>query len=72
MRVTTGTVVGGKVELPGETLAEGTVVTVLARENAETFTLGPDAEAALLAAIEEAERGRCISGEEVLRGLRKG
>jgi hypothetical protein len=72
MRVTTGTVVDGKVELPGETLAEGTVVTVLAPENAETFTLGPDAEAALLAAIEEAETGRWISGEEVLRGLRKG
>ena len=71
MRVTTGTVVNGKIEVPGENLAEGLVVTILAPENRETFTLGPEAEASLLAAIEEADRGEVISGEELLRELRR-
>lgn len=38
-------------------------------ENRRTFTLGPEAEAALLASIEEADRGEVISGEELLREL---
>jgi hypothetical protein len=71
MRVTTGTVVNGKIEIPGEDLAEGTVVTILAHENRESFTLGPEAEAALLEAIEEADRGDFISGDELLRELRR-
>jgi hypothetical protein len=71
MRVTTGTVVNGKIEIPGEDLAEGTVVTILAPENQETFTLGPEAEAALLVSIEEADRGDFISGDELLRELRR-
>ncbi len=36
-----------------------------------TFTLGPEAEAALLASIEEADRGEVISGEELLRELQR-
>jgi ribosomal protein S12 methylthiotransferase accessory factor YcaO len=44
------------------------VVTILASEDQETFALGPEAEAALLAAIEEAYQGKLVSGEEVLRG----
>lgn len=69
MRVTTGTVVNGKIEVPGEGFAEGLVVTILAPEDRETFTLGPEAEAALLAAIEEADRGELISEEELWREL---
>ena len=71
MRVTTGRVVNGKIEVPGEELAEGMVVTILAPEDQGTFTLGPEAEAALLASIEEADRGEVISGEELLRELRR-
>lgn len=71
MRVTTGRVVNGRIELE-DALDEGTLVTVLAPEDRETFTLGPDAEAALLAALEEADRGSFVSGDEVLRRLRKG
>ena len=52
MRVTTGRVVNGKIEVPGEEFAEGMVVTILAPEDRGTFTLGPEAEAALLASIE--------------------
>lgn len=70
MRVTTGRVVNGKIE-PDEELAEGTVVTILAPEDRSTFTLGPEAEAALLASIDEADRGEVISGEELLRMLRR-
>jgi hypothetical protein len=65
-----GKVVDGRIELPGETLEEGTVVTILAPEGHGTFSLGPEAEAALLAAMEEADRGDMISGEELLRELR--
>ncbi len=44
------------------------VVTILAPEDRGTFTLGPEAEAALLASIEEADRGEVISGEELFAG----
>lgn len=71
MRVTTGKVVNGKIEVPGEELAEGMVVTILAPENRGTFTLSPEAEPALLASIEEADRGEVISAEELFRDLRR-
>jgi hypothetical protein len=41
MRVTTGRVVNGKIEVPDEEFAEGMVVTILAPEDSVTFTLGP-------------------------------
>jgi len=71
MRVTTGRVVNGRIEVPGEDFAEGLVVTILAPEDRGTFTLGPEAEAALLAAIEEADRGELLSEEELWRELRR-
>jgi hypothetical protein len=71
MRVTTGRVVNGKIEVPDEELAEGMVVTILTPEDRGAFTLSPEAEAALLASIEEGDRGEVISGEELLRELRK-
>jgi len=72
MRVTTGTVVNGRIEVPGETLPEGTVVTILSAEDRETFALGAEAEATLLLRIEEAERGEVVSGAELLREIRRG
>ena len=71
MRVTTGRVVNGKIEVPDEELIEGMIVTILAPEDRGTFTLGPEAEAALLASIEESDRGEVISGDELLRELRR-
>jgi len=62
--------VAGKVEVEGEPLDEGQVVTVLALDADATFELGAAEEAALLAAIEEAERGEVVSGDEVIRRLR--
>ncbi len=70
MRVTTGRVVNGRIEVPDEELTEGMFVTILAPEGHESFTLGPEAEAALLASIDEADRGEVVSGEELLKELR--
>ena len=69
MKVATGKVVSGKIIVDGDSFEEGSTVTVLATENGETFELSADDEAALLAAIEEAERGDVIDGEQFLRGL---
>jgi hypothetical protein len=71
MRVTTGRVVNGKIEVTDEELPEGLVVTILTPEDHGTFTLGLEAEAALLASIEEGDRGEVISAEELLRELRR-
>lgn len=71
MKVATGKVVGGKVVLEGEPLAEGSVVTVVAREDDETFDVSPDEEKALLAAIAQAERGELVSWEELREQLRR-
>jgi hypothetical protein len=42
---------------------------ILASEDRETFTPGPEAEAALLAAIEETDLGELVSEEELWREL---
>lgn len=69
MRVTTGRVVEGRIEVPGESFAEGQAVTVLAPEGDETFSLSPEDEAALLAAMAEGDRGEVVSAEEFLESL---
>jgi hypothetical protein len=71
MKVATGKVVGGKVVLEGEPLAEGSVVTVVAREEDETFEVTPEEEKALLAAIAQADRGEVVSWEELRERLRR-
>lgn len=67
MKVIRGKVVAGKVVVEGS-LPEGATVTVLAPE-ADFFTLTPEEEAALLAAISEADRGEVVEAESVLRKL---
>src|SRR5687768_1293577 len=71
MKVTTGTVVDGKVLVEGETLPEGSTVTVLLREDEEAFDLTPEEEAELLASIADVESGKFISGDELLERLRR-
>ena len=71
MKVATGRIVGGKVVLEGEPLAEGSVVTVVAREEAETFEASPEEERALLEAIAQADRGQVISWEALREQLRR-
>jgi hypothetical protein len=57
MLITTGKVQDGTIQLEGESLPEGAIVTVLTHEGDETFELNPEQEAELLAAIGVAERG---------------
>jgi hypothetical protein len=71
MIITTGRVHSGGIEIDDAALPDGTKVTVLAREGEETFELGPEDEATLLAAIAEAERGESVSAAEVLQKIRR-
>ena len=71
MRVATGRVVGGKVVLEGEPWAEGSVVTVVATDDEETFDVSPEEEGALLEAIAQADRGQVVSWEELREQLRR-
>ncbi len=71
MKVATGTVVDGKVVVEGETLAEGSSVTVVLREDDEAFELTPQEEAELLESIAAIERGEFVSGEQLLERLRR-
>jgi hypothetical protein len=70
MKVATGRVVEGKVVLEGEPWAEGSVVTVVARDDEETFDVTPEEERALLEAIAQADRGQVVSWEELREQLR--
>ena len=71
MKVATGRVVGGKVVLEGEPWAEGSVVTVVARDDEETFDVSPEEERALLEAIAQADRGQVVSWEDLREQLRR-
>jgi hypothetical protein len=71
MLITSGRVNGRQIELVDETLPDGTLVTILAPENGETFTATRTEEAQLLAAIAEAERGHVIEGNELLERISK-
>ncbi len=58
MKVATGTVVDGKVVVEGETLAEGETVTVLLRDNGETFELTSEEEDEIL---DQSPRSNAVS-----------
>jgi hypothetical protein len=69
MKIITGHVVDGTIVVEGERLEEGTTVTVLAKEDDETFQLSPQDEPELLMAIDQANRGDVVRGDELLRQL---
>jgi len=71
MKIANGTVVDGKIVVEGETLTEGSTVSVLLREEEETFELTPEEEEELLESISEIERGEFVSGEQLLERLRR-
>ncbi len=68
MRITKGTVVNGHVIVEGESLEEGSAVTVLVSDE-PTFTLTEVEEAALLESIAAADGGELISADDVLNRL---
>ena len=70
MKLATGTVVEGKVVIDGDTLPEGMIVTVLAREVDETFEVPLDLERELDESLAQAARGESIPMSDVLRRLR--
>jgi hypothetical protein len=71
MKVATGKVVEGKVVLEGEPLAEGAIVTVVARDDDDTFDVSPEEERALLDAMAQADRGQVVSWETLRDRLRR-
>ena len=70
MKLATGTVIGGKVVIDGDPLPDGMVVTVLASEGNETFSVPPELEQELDESLAQAARGETIPVEDVLRKLR--
>lgn len=71
MQLATGTVIDGKVVVEGLALPEGTVVTVLTRDDEEVVRLSPADEAELLEALDEADHEEGISAEEIFTRLRR-
>ena len=69
MQMASGKVVDGRVELDGE-LPEGASVTVIARDDDETFEADPATEKMLLDAIAQCERGDTIPLKQLLPELR--
>ncbi len=70
MRVATGRIVEGKVVVEGEPWAEGSIVTVVAHDDEQTFEVSADEERALLEAIAQADRGQVVSWEVLRERLR--
>ena len=69
MRIASGKVVDGHVELDGE-LPEGASVTVIARDGDETFEADLATEKMLLAAIAQCEHGETVPLTQLLSELR--
>ena len=65
MQIASGKVVDGRVELDGE-LPEGASVTVIARDDDETFDADPATEKMLLDAIAQCERGDTVPLKQLL------
>lgn len=71
MQLATGTVIDGKVVVEGLILLEGTVVTILTRDDEETVRLSPADEAELLDALDEADREEGVSAKELFTRLQR-
>jgi len=69
MRIASGKVVDGRVELDAE-LPEGASVTVLAPEGDETFEADPETEKMLLEAMAQCRRGDVTPLKELLSEMR--
>jgi hypothetical protein len=66
MRVASGRVIDGRVELMDVELPEGAAVTVLLSEGDETFEADEATERMLLESIAQCERGETVTFETVL------
>jgi len=69
MKIASGKVVHGQIVYEGD-LPEGADITLIAREDEETFEVSPELRAVLLESIAQCERGETISADELLREMR--
>jgi hypothetical protein len=70
MKLATGTVIDGRVEIPAEFVPEGAQVMILATEPGEPVRLSRAEEAELSEAMEQIDRGEYIDGQALLDDLR--
>jgi hypothetical protein len=70
MRIAKGKVVGGHIVVEGARLADGSDVTILCADEPE-FELSDSAQADLLQAMAEADRGETLEADQVLSQLRR-
>ena len=71
MRVASGRVIDGRVELTDTKLPEGAAVTVLLPEGDQTFEADEETEKMLLESIAQCERGQTVPFEKVIEELRR-
>ena len=71
MRVASGRVIDGHVELLDADFPEGATVTVLFPEGDETFEADEETERMLLESIAQCERGETVPFEQVIEELRR-
>ena len=71
MRVASGRVVDGRVELVDAEFPEGSAVTVLLPEDDETFEADEETERMLLESIAQCERGQTVPFDQVIEELRR-
>ena len=71
MKVATGKVIAGKVVVDGDAFSEGAEVTIIAGDDHELFSVSPNEESALLAALAEIESGQVVSASDLFDRLRR-
>jgi hypothetical protein len=70
MRILSGTVVDGRIEVPEGTVEDGTTVTVIIPDGDTTFELTPEEVRELQSSIDQASRGEVVDGWQLLEQLR--
>jgi hypothetical protein len=70
MRVASGRIIDGRVELEDAQLPEGAAVTVLMPEGEQTFEVDAETERMLLESIAQCDRGQTVPLSKVLEELR--
>lgn len=70
MRVASGRVIHGRIEMNESELPEGAAVTVLFQDGDDSFSVDAETKAMLLHSIGQCERGQTVPLEQVLEELR--
>lgn len=70
MKVMTGTVVNGRIEIPTEILSEGARVMIVAADSGELVRLTQAEEQELFESAEQIRRGEYVDGDDLVRELR--